>query len=626
MIYKGKPIVFQVRTAVAFSPDGKVLATIADGVVLRDAQSGDVITTLKHPGKGVRALAFSPDSKALVTAAADMKVRVWSVPEGALTKTLSGPTQPPSAVAISPDGSRMVAVSNGSRSLLSRNKTPIGYLWSWDREGGSAQKLEIANAEVHQVGFLGSTTVAVAAGSDVLAVDLSEAEPRTRKLHSHSEEVLALSISPDHRLVASGGKDRTVDVVEVATGKLVHRLPGLNDIVSSAATSGDGQRFAIATIDRRFSNRPADEETSFAARYQRYFSPAANADRLQPSELRLWSTHDGRMAKMLPLPSCQVTATRFLFGGEQLAVAGWIPDQGGMLSLWDANSGQHVRNFAVAGSEVLSIAVSPDGRTLASGDAQGNLQLWDAQSAAKGKSYKHGQPVKAITFSKDGKRLATADAERTVRLFDPASGAVVRTLKSRSHIESLDFSPDANLLAAGTREPGFELWDLKAGTASRALKASGDYFANMPGYVAFSPDGQYVVCGGHGKDIAVFDVASGNLKCELRGHAHAPTAAAFLPDGRLISGGEERTVRLWDLNLAKCLATWIVMPANRAQQWNDEWVGFKPSGQFVGSSSLDRLIGWQSGGEVIDAPERANGPRRVENLFQADAAPASVDK
>ncbi len=453
--------------------------------------------------------------------------------------------------------------------------------------------------------------------------------------------MLAVAVSPDRRLAASGGADRTVDVVDVATGKLVHRLPGYTDVVSSVATTSDGKRLATSTIDVRFSNRLLEVDESFAARYKNYFaddvsgsaseganaSDGGNAGRMQPGEVRIWTMADGRQHTMLPLPSCQVTAVAFIPNSDQLAVSGWLPGKGGMLSLWDTSGGKHLRDFAAQKAEVLSIAVSPDGRTLASADADGNLDLFDVQSGKKARSHKHDHAIEAVTFSPDGKLLASGDAKRTVRMFDVASGMVGRTLTSRSYIESLAFSPDGALLAAGTRDPGLELWDLRADTASRTLKVLGDHFASMPGYVAFSRDGRFVVCGGHGKDIAVFDVAKGTLQSELRGHAHASTAAVFLPDGRLISGGEERTVRLWDLNQGKCLVTWTVVPADEKQHWADEWVGFKPSGEFVGSKKLDRLVGWQTGGEVIPGPEDADR-RHVESLFpaEASASPARVTR
>jgi WD40 repeat protein len=134
-----------------------------------------------------------------------------------------------------------------------------------------------------------------------------------------------------------------------------------------------------------------------------------------------------------------------------------------------------------------------------------------------------------------------------------------------------------------------------------------------------------VACEGHGKDIAVFDARKGTLVKELRGHFHPATAGAFLPDGRLVSGGEERTIRLWDVSGGKGLAVWVAMPADPTQNWSDEWVGYSASGRFVGSTPLDRLVGWQLDGDTIVGPEDARR-RRVERLFLDSAVSAAQEQ
>ena len=429
--------------------------------------------------------------------------------------------------------------------------------------------------------------------------------------------MLAVAVSPDRRCVASGSADRTVDVIDIASGKLVYRLPGLTDIFSSVVSSRDGKQFATATIDLRFTHRAGISDTSFTARHKKYFSDAANADRMQPSEVRVWNADSGQLQLKLPLPPCQVTGIELIPHRDQLAVAGWGAAKEGMLSIWDLTEGKLVRELAAHANEVSAIAVSPDGTTLASGDVDGNLDIWKLTSGAKTRSDKLAHAIEALTFSSDGKTLAIGDADRTVRLSDASSGKVTRTLHTRSHVEMLDLSPDGNVLAVGTRDPGLELWDLRTDAAGRTLVAPGDHFDAMPGFVAFSPDGRFVTCGGHGKDIAIFDVASGTLLKELSGHAHPAQRVAFLPDGRLISGGEERMVKMWDLESGKCLANWVVVPADAQQQWDDQWVGVDSSGNFVTSANSDRLVGWQTGGDSLMRAEVPERRRRVERLFQA---------
>jgi WD40 repeat protein len=266
---------------------------------------------------------------------------------------------------------------------------------------------------------------------------------------------------------------------------------------------------------------------------------------------------------------------------------------------------------------------------LVGGNADGHLEVWDLKSGTKTRSHKYDHSVEAVAFSADGKLLAAGDANRTVLVSDASTGAIVRTMKSQSRLRSLEFSPDASMLAAGTRTPGLELWNMRTITPARILKSPGDaddVEETRQGFVAFSPDGRFVVCAGHGKDIAVFDAAKGTLHCELRGHIHPAIAAAFLPDGRLISGGEERTVRMWEPNQNKLLATWIAVPADAAQNWSDQWIGFTPSGQFVSSTPSDRLVGWLSGGEFTAEADAANRRHCLQTLFNTPDSMPSTKK
>ena len=611
-LYKGKPIDFRAGSAVAFSPDGHILATAPGGVVLREPTSGKVLATLKQPAKGVKAVTFSPDGKLLATAAEDRKVRLWSMPDGSLVSTCDGPTQALGAVAFSPDGARMAATSNGSRTIL--DQSPVSYLWVWELPASRARKIELGNVRAGQVAFVSPTTVITCAGRELVSYDLQRDETSHRRIvWSTSKDVLSVAVSPDRSLVACGGEDRTVDLIEFSTGRLVHRLPGLMDRFSAVATSSDGTRFVTATSDRRFSTQAGDKETSFSAKYKTYFSGDTNIGRMQRSEVKIWSAQDGRLQASLPISSVQVTAVRFVPRSDQLAVAGWVPEKGGSLSLWDPKGPRQVRVFPTDAAEILSIAVSPDGATMAAGGADGSLTWWDLKSGANVRSKSFDHAIRSVIFSGDGKLLAVG-AGRNISVLDTTAGVEKQRLTSGTPIESVDFSPDGSMVAAGTHSAGLELWDLRSGAAGRALRAPGDYLDTMPGFVAFSTDGRIVAGMGHGKDIAVFDTSTGELQCELRGHGHPATAAAFLPDGRLVSGGEDRTIRLWSPQQRSLLATWVAMPADAARNWNDEWVGFTPAGEFVGSSSLNRLVGWQTGGEIVIGQADAQRRQRIERL------------
>jgi WD40 repeat protein len=616
--YRGKPLEIGGRTALAWSPDGRILATAPDSVVLRDAATGKVIRTLDQPATGVKGVAFSPEGEQLATVADDKRVRLWSLPEGALQATLSESRLPLLAVAFSPDGKRVVATGSSKRSII--DQTPVGALWMWKLPRGAAQNIDLGSAHAGPVVFVDSDTMLTGVACELWEIKFDGDNSSHKCIASMSDEILTVALSPDRKLVACGGKDRTLDVLDMSTGNLVHRLPGFMTRYSAVAASNDGKRFATATIDSRFWSNPTSKSESFESRWKKTVDDESNASRIAASEVRVWSAADGLLITALQLPKMQVTAMDFVPNSQRLAIAGWTRESGSAISLWETGSGQRVHEFESQAAEILALDVSPDGEVIAVGDAKGSVTIWSFDQGTKSNSHKFDNPIEAVTYSDDGKLLAMAQANGQIQLLDARSGETRREMKSQSPLHAIAFSPDGKLLAAGLRSKGLEMWDLRTNADGRILKAAGDYVDNMPGFVAFSADNRLVVCGGHGKDIAVFDTTNGELRCELRGHEHPATAAAFLPDGRLVSAGDEGAIRMWDAGRNRLLATWCTAAADPARHWADTWVGFRPSGEFVGPNNLDRLVGWITGGEIVIGQADNVHKRRVKNLFASDGA------
>jgi hypothetical protein len=127
--------------------------------------------------------------------------------------------------------------------------------------------------------------------------------------------------------------------------------------------------------------------------------------------------------------------------------------------------------------------------------------------------------------------------------------------------------------------------------------------------VAFSPDGKTLATGSGDGNLRLWDVASGKLNALWADDANRGIdGLAFAPDGRRI------------LEQPALLATWVPLPRDERRGWSDEWVGYAPSGIYVGSNSLDRLIGWQRAGATVNGPQ-GDGIERVERLF--DSVPES---
>src|SRR5262249_9279107 len=197
------------------------------------------------------------------------------------------------------------------------------------------------------------------------------------------------------------------------------------------------------------------------------------------------------------------------------------------------------------GEPVLSVAFSPDGRVLASGDGGRHLRLWQVATGNELTSVAaHQDEVSTVAFSPDGKVLASAGYDRTVRLWDAATGKPLRTIVAHEDkVSALAFSPDSQVLASAGWDRQIYFWDVATGEKLRSLTRHRDRVWS----IAFSPDGQMLASGSGDKTIILWDTATGNQLSRLTESRSAVFAVAFSPDGRLLASSENNQVVLRDV-------------------------------------------------------------------------------
>jgi WD40 repeat protein len=468
-----------------------------------------LLMTLEGHRSGVTAVAFSPDGSRLVSGSHDHTLRLWDARTGAaIGEPMKGHKGLVNAVAFSPDGTRIVSGSSDNTLRL------------WDAATGAAL-----------------------------------CEP----LEGHSSNVNAVAFSPDGSRLVSGSHDHTLRLWDAHTGAPLGKpLEGHEYQVLAVAFSPDGRRLASGSHNT--------------------------------STLRLWDAHTAApLGEPLQYKGGlfgTVYALDFSPDGRRL-----VSVHGETLRLWDADTGvplgEPLRGHG-HGSWVKAVAFSPDGSRIVSASSDKTLRLWDAATgAALGEPLRgHGDSVNAVAFSPDGTRIVSGSSDKTLRLWDAHAGAVPGAPLEghEKEVNAVAFSPDGYHLVSVSNEPELRLWDTRTGMPLD------EPLGDRQGYstaVAFSPDGTRLVLGNGA--ITILDAHTGaQLGRRLEGHRAEVTALAFSPDGsRLVSGSRDHTVRLWDTH------TWAELCAPLEHLRGGEEVlavAFSPDGRRIASGSRERSL------------------------------------
>lgn len=465
-------------------------------------------------------LAFSPDGRRVVSCSDDRTIRVWYVGRRTEQFTLKGIAGTVRSIAWSPDGRIIAAAAGADRAIM-----------FWDADDGTI----------------------------------------LRRLDLGDSSVACIAFSPDGKQLLSAGDDGTVWLWDVLNGKKLRNFEHGLGSVQCLAFSPDGTLALCGGLAVGAQPKPVPEET-----------------------LRIWRLNDGKPVYRYQ-PRNPLGTQNAFFSSDGRSIVAYDPDQHG-LAVWDLATGAQSRLFqprgflgegdlasALGGKVAVStnlrstdlwlcdltsgdvrlalqgmtnrartIAVAPDGRTVAAGGDDAVIYFWELPDAAKlpqppavvgiriadtsqpivaedDRLSGHQSYIAKVAFAPDGLRAASCSDDGNLKIWDiPRRAEVFSIQASNRGLYGLAWSPDGKTLAVGGAEGAITFWDSETGRRLRTLQEPSGLVHGL----SFAPDGTTLLAAGAINSVSLWSLADGKIIKSPDHDLGVVGGVAFAPDGR----------------------------------------------------------------------------------------------
>jgi WD40 repeat protein len=258
--------------------------------------------------------------------------------------------------------------------------------------------------------------------------------------------------------------------------------------------------------------------------------------------------------------------------------------------VWNSKSGKQIgHDWRDRDSGVVTIALSPDGKKVASRSHDGAVRLWDIDTCKVVKKWTgHTRAVKSVCWSRDGRRVLSGSVDGTARQWEVESGETIENILAsietgHDYMSAVVYSPDTTLIATGgwdhRDECSIKIWDAKTGKLVATLKGHTDTVRCL----AWTKDGKILISGSFDSSIRTWNTTNWQQTAVLVEHTSAVIGIAISPNDRILaSASYDRTARLWNLDNGQPISS----PIQHADSVS--CVSFSAGGKRLATGGLDK--------------------------------------